>query len=130
MQQSVHDFIQAGSDVVQEAKQIVAGSLAQATIIPVEALHLPSDVVHGIINDQDIYRVKLGPFHDEAFAKALVEHLTSQAHKVTLKVVQLEDQKQFTAFVDPTFNEMQAFESLDKLLNIEHMQGTIVKNIN
>ena len=131
MQQSVHNLVQAGSHIVQEAKQIIAeSSVAQPTVIPVETVHLPSDIVYGIINDQDIYRVKLGPFHDEAFAQALVAHLTSQAYKVTLKVVQLEDQKQFTAFVNPTFNEMQAFESLDKLVNTEHMQGTIVKNFN
>ena len=129
MQQSMHDLVQAGSHIVQETKQIIAGnSVTQPIIVPVEAVHLPSDVVYGIINDQDIYRIKLGPFHDEAFTQALVEHLRSQAYKVTLKVIRLEDQKQFTAFVDPTFNEMQAFESLDKLLNTEHMQGTIVKN--
>lgn len=131
MQQSLQSIIQLGSQIVQDAKRIVMYNVVTHPTMGVDqAEYLPAEIVYGVINDQDIYQVKIGPFDNAAFARALMQRLVDHRYDVTLKVDQFERQKQFTAFVNPTCNEVQAFETRDNLDKKEHIQGVVVKSFN
>jgi hypothetical protein len=90
--------------------------------------HLPSDVVYGLITNEDVWNVKVGPFADSSYVQDLSRYLLAHDYKITLKSDQAENGTEYNIFIRTSPNKEIANNTIAALASDYHVIGTLTKN--
>lgn len=90
--------------------------------------HLPSDVVYGLISNEDTWNIKVGPFADASYTQDLSRYLLAHNYKVTLKSDQAESGTEYNIFIRTSPNKEIANNIIASLASNFHVIGTLTKN--
>ena len=89
---------------------------------------LPTDIVYGLINNEDIWNVKVGPFTDSNYVKELSHYLLASKHKITVKSDKSELGTEYNIFINSSPNSDKANALIDDLERKYHIIGKLTKN--
>lgn len=90
--------------------------------------HLPSDVVYGLITNEETWNIKVGPFADAAYVKDLSRYLLAHDYKITLKSDQAENGTEYNIFIRTSPNKEIANNTIASLASNYHVIGNLTKN--
>ena len=89
---------------------------------------LPANIVYGLINNEDVWNIKIGPFTDASYVKELSRLLLANNFTITLKSDKSESGNEYNIFINSSSDKKAAAKTISELANRYHLTGIHTKN--
>ena len=89
---------------------------------------LPANIVYGLINNEDIWNIKIGPFKDASYVQELSRLLIANNFEVTLKSDKSESGSEYNIFINSSSDKHVAAKTISDLAKHYHVTGSLTKN--
>lgn len=102
-------------------------SYLDATLFTQPSHRVNSEVVYGIITNNDLWSVKIGPFTNYSYVKSLSSYLTGNGYDVLLQANKHDIGYSYILYVGSNSSLLSVQETYDNLITVHHLHGSISK---